>query len=92
MPKQVAPANAQTRRVSIDLTATAAAEVDRLRAATSLTTADVFRFALVLFRRYVDAALDGERFFIGDKSKENLTGFELPIMLGRPHDGAAVKS
>lgn len=60
-------------RVTIDLTSTAAAEVTRLRAMTGLTTADVFRRALCLFRIYVDAKAAGQEFEIinRDKTKPN---------------------
>lgn len=43
------------RRVTVDLTPAAAAEIDRLRNVTGLTTADIFRYALSAFRIYIDA-------------------------------------
>src|SRR5438876_725186 len=54
------------RRVTIDLTPAAASELDRLRNLTGQTTADVFRYALSLFRIYVDAKQRGHELEIVD--------------------------
>jgi hypothetical protein len=68
------------RRVTIDLTNAAAAEVDRLREITGLTTADVFRYALSLFRIYVDAKQRDQELRIVDPSdSENNMRIELPV-------------
>jgi len=68
------------RRVTIDLTSAAATEVDRLRDATGLTTADIFRHALSLFRIYVDLRKRGQELCILDpRDKETRTRLELPV-------------
>lgn len=71
------------RRVSIDLTPPAAREVDRLRNLTGLTTADVFRHALSLFRIYVDAKQAGREVVILDPKQEGTRSqIELPLLIG----------
>jgi hypothetical protein len=55
-----------TRRVSVDLTPPAAAEIDRMRATTGLTTADLFRHAVTLLRIYVIARAEGKEFRVVD--------------------------
>ncbi|MCI0641333.1 MAG: hypothetical protein L0Y72_29695 [Gemmataceae bacterium] len=75
-----ASADTKGRRVTIDLTAAAASEVDRLRALTGLTTADVFRYALSLFRIYVDAKQRGHELQIVDPSGSGRDiRIELPV-------------
>lgn len=70
------------RRVTIDLTPTAAAEVTRLRDVTGLTTADVFRHALSLFRIYVDAKTSGQEFEVVDGAgTKPTTRIELPLAI-----------
>ena len=71
------------RRVTIDLTAAAAGEVDRLRELTGLTTADLFRNAFSLFRIYVQARERGEEMCIVDPDDNYAirTRIELPIVL-----------
>lgn len=74
------------RRVTIDLTAAAAQEVDRLREVTSLTTADLFRNAISLFRIYVEARSRGHQLCIVDPQNENSirTRVELPVFIAQP--------
>ena len=60
-------ANAQGRRVSVDLTEAASKEVDRICRTTGLTTADVFRNAFTLLRIYVDGKADGNKMYIRGK-------------------------
>ena len=68
------------RRVTIDLTPAATSELDRLRGVTGLTTADVFRYALSLFRIYVDAKQREHELEIVDPSGSNRgTRIELPV-------------
>ncbi|MBN8625717.1 MAG: hypothetical protein J0M17_09530 [Planctomycetes bacterium] len=71
------------RRVTIDLTAAAALEVDRLRELTGLTTADLFRNAFSLFRIYVQARERGEEMCIVDPDDNHAirTRIELPVVL-----------
>ena len=70
------------RRVTIDLTPAAASEVDRLRSITGLTTADVFRYALSLFRIYVDAKQRRHELEIVDPSGEDRDRrIELPVSI-----------
>ena len=76
------PADAATkgRRVTIDLTPAAAGEVDRLRKITGLTTADVFRHSLSLFRIYVDAKARNQELQIVDPTGSNRdVRIELPL-------------
>ena len=74
------------RRVTIDLTVAAAQEVDRLREATELTTADLFRNAISLFRLYVEAKSLGHQLCIVDPHNENATRtrVELPVFIAQP--------
>ena len=67
------------RRVSVDLSVAAAAEVDRLRATTTLSTADIFRFGLSLFRIYVEAKQSGLHLGIVDPDNNIRTRLELPF-------------
>ena len=70
------------RRVTIDLTPAAAGEVDRLRSITGLTTADVFRYALSLFRIYVDAKQRGHELETVDPTGEDRDKrIELPVSI-----------
>jgi hypothetical protein len=84
------------RRVSVDLSTAAAAEVDRLRALTSLSSADLFRFALTLFRLYVDAKQSGCHLGIVGPENDVRTRIELPFLVpvesvGRPPAPAPTK-
>jgi hypothetical protein len=83
MPETPSQESPKARRVSIDLTPAAAAEVDRLRSLTELTTADMFRFALHLFRMYVDERTRGNVLYLGnaDNPTVNQTRIELPLDL-----------
>ena len=68
------------RRVTIDLTPAAAREVDRLKQITGLSTADIFRHAITIFRIYVDAKKRGAEMLIIDPGEEQTkTRLELPI-------------
>ena len=74
------------RRISVDLTATAAHEVDRLRAITELSTADIFRHALTIFRLYVNAKQKGQQLIIADPKNQQNTLVELPVLVrGQPN-------
>ncbi len=81
---------AKGRRVSIDLTPPAVQEVDRLRDLTGLTTADIFRHALALFRLYINAKAHGRELIIVDPQD---TGFrsqiELPVIVSTHSASAA---
>ncbi len=82
MANERSEAEAKGRRVTIDLTPAATREVDRLRELTGLTTADIFRHAMTLFRIYVDAKGRGEELYIVDPTQEKAhTRLELPISL-----------
>ena len=67
------------RRVSVDLSPAAAGEVDRLRSITTLSTADLFRFALSLLRIYVEARRSGQHLCIAGLNDERPTRIELPF-------------
>lgn len=71
------------RRITIDLTAAATDEVDRLRQITGMTTADLFRNAFSLFLIYVEARSRGQQFCIVDPENENAirTRVELPVVV-----------
>jgi hypothetical protein len=77
----------KARRVTIDLTPAAATEVDRLRELTDLTTADIFRHALSLFRIYVDAVREGKELELTSKKggKEPKTRIVLPLQVNAHH-------
>jgi len=68
------------RRVTVDLTPAAAAEVDRLKSITGLTTADIFRHSMSLFRIYVNAKEHEEELRIVNPDNTGVqTRIELPI-------------
>lgn len=69
------------KRVTIDLSAAAVAEVDRLRDITGLTTADLFRNGFSLLRLYVDAKAQGQGLALveGTRQDEIVTRIEMPI-------------
>lgn len=70
------------RRVTVDLTAAAAAEVDRLRTITELSVAEIFRHALTIFRIYVNAKQRGEQLHIVAEDGAGLaTRIELPFVV-----------
>jgi hypothetical protein len=79
---------ANGRRVTIDLTPTATNEVDRLRDITGLTTADLFRHALSLFRIYVDVRERGQQLCILDPDKVEIhIRLEFPLMVSSNRGG-----
>lgn len=74
----------KSRRVTIDLTPAATAELDRLREITGLSTADIFRHAFTLLRIYVDERQADREFRIVDRSNDRLqTRLEMPIQISR---------
>ena len=77
------PETSKGRRVSIDLTSSASVEVDRLKKQTGLSTADIFRYGLHLFRLYVDERMHGKMLFLAsqDDPTKNLVRIELPLDL-----------
>lgn len=75
---------AKGRRVTVDLAPAASQEVDRLRSLTGLTTADLFRCALALFRIYVGAQQRGLEVRLVDPAKPDVvTRLELPVFTPR---------
>jgi hypothetical protein len=77
-------AECKGRRVTIDLTAAAAQEVDRLREGTGLTTADLFRNALSLLRIYLQARERGEELCVIDPHDNSVrTRIELPVVVAQ---------
>ena len=73
---------AKTKRVSVDLTPAASAEIDRMRATTGLNTADLFRHAITLLRVYLNARLEGKEFRIVDPNNVgDQTRLEMPISI-----------
>jgi len=73
------------RRISLDLTQAAAAELDKLRLLTGQTTADLFRYAFTLLRIYIQARQDGHEIRIIDpKDTGTQTRLELPIAVTLP--------
>jgi len=75
--------NEKGRRVTIDLTASAVKELDRLRELTGLTTADLFRNGFSLLRLYVQAKAKGQSFIVADDDEPTkvLTRIELPFIV-----------
>lgn len=68
------------RRITIDLTGAAVSELDRVKKATGLSTADIFRYAFTLLRIYVQAKASGQEVRIVDpKGVVTPTRLELPI-------------
>jgi hypothetical protein len=72
----------KSRRVTIDLTPAAAEEVERLKAITGFTTANLFRFALTLLRDCVDAEQRGlELLLVNPKEDRRVERIRLPWIL-----------
>lgn len=72
------------RRVTIDLTSAAVAELDRVKGVTGMTTADIFRHAFTLFRIYVDERAKGHDVILADPdSPEVQTRLVLPVEIKR---------
>ena len=68
------------RRVTVDLTPAATEEVDRLKEVTGLTTADIFRHSLSLFRIYVEARQQADELRIVNPASTSVqTRIELPF-------------
>lgn len=80
----------KSRRVSVDLSAPAAAEIDRLRELTGLTSADLFRHSISLLRIYIDARVEGKELRIIDPcdSSEQVR-LEFPISVHRATDSTS---
>ncbi|MDB5338840.1 MAG: hypothetical protein JWN70_4459 [Planctomycetaceae bacterium] len=72
---------AGTRRVTIDLTEEASAEIERIRAVTGLTIADIFRHSFTLLRIYLEAKDEGKlmRIFNPKKPRDQVQ-IELPTL------------
>ena len=71
---------AKGRRITIDLTAAAVGELDKLRSLTGLTTAELFRYAFALLRIYVQARASGQEVRLVDPTGAGTTTrLELPI-------------
>lgn len=71
-----------TRRVTIDLTEEAGVEMDRIRAATGLSIADIFRHSFTLLRIYLDAKDAGQEMRIVDPRKiREQVRIELPTVV-----------
>ena len=80
MPEQAQKA----RRVTIDLTPTAALEVERLRKAMGISTADVFRHALSVLRLFVQSKQQGQEVYLVDpKDTSAKTRIEVPFMISQ---------
>ncbi len=81
------------KRVTIDLSAAAVAEVDRLRDITGLTTADLFRNGFSLLRLYVDAKAQGQGLALveGTRQDEIVTRIEMPIVVAHAVESRAQK-
>jgi hypothetical protein len=72
--------NAPVLRVTLDLSAEAARELDRLRELTGLTKAELFRHGFNLLRLYVKAAQEGKELCIIEPSgRERVV--QLPIVI-----------
>ncbi|MBB3205518.1 hypothetical protein FHS27_001318 [Rhodopirellula rubra] len=74
---------AKGRRVTIDLTASAVDELDRIRDVTGLTTADLFRNGFSLLRLYIQAKEKGQSFVVSDDNDPTsvITRIELPFIV-----------
>ncbi len=65
------------RRVTIDMSAPAACEIDRILDITGQKTAEMFRSAFSLLRLYVQAIKEGKKFLIVDEANGTQTKIEL---------------
>jgi len=74
---------AKGRSVTIDLTASAVDELDRIRDVTGLTTADLFRNGFSLLRLYIQAKEKGQSFVVSDDNDPTsvITRIELPFIV-----------
>ena len=71
---------ASKRRITVDLNEVAAAEIERLRKLTGLSTADLFRHSITLLRIYVQAKQDEREIRIVDpKDTQDQARLEMPI-------------
>ncbi|GFO82610.1 MAG: hypothetical protein A49_22370 [Methyloceanibacter sp.] len=85
MTNYAASEKTQARRINVDLKPKDVHELDRLRAMTSLTTAELFRHAFNLLRLYVQARREGKDLCIIDPNgKDRL--IELPFIVEREKD------
>lgn len=72
---------ASTRRVTIDLTDEASEEIERIRVATGLTIADIFRHSFTLLRIYLDAKNEGKLMrIVNPKKPRDQVQIELPTL------------
>jgi hypothetical protein len=69
------------RRVTIDLTPSAAEEIDRLAKDLGVSTPDVFRQSFSLFRLYVNARKEGKKLVILDDAKTPKEMVQLELAL-----------
>lgn len=70
---------AKGRRITLDLTAAASTEVDRITNETGLTIADVFRHSFTLLRIYREAKQEGKVMRIVDpKNPRTQVQIEIP--------------
>lgn len=69
----IAPLEPQKRRYTIDLTGAAVGEIEKIKEIFSLSAADIFRFALVLIRIYVEARLEKKKIQIVDPNDPQAT-------------------
>ena len=68
------------KRCTIDLTKSAAAEVERMQSIFDLSVADVFRYSLVLMSTYADAVSEGRDFStIDPKNPHDYQIIKLPM-------------
>jgi hypothetical protein len=72
------------RRVTIDMTPTAASEIDRLVDLTGAKTADLFRQAFHLLRLYVDALQDGKALMILDPDDRHSPPVKVELVFPNP--------
>lgn len=81
------------RRVTIDLSASAVDELDRIRELTGLTTADLFRNGFSLLRLYIQAKEKGQTFVVAgsDDPTSVVTCIELPFVVP-PKEHSETKS
>ncbi|MDX1970458.1 MAG: ribbon-helix-helix protein, CopG family [Planctomycetaceae bacterium] len=78
------PTPRRGRRVTIDLTPAATEEIDELTKKLGITTADLFRQSLGLFRHYVIAKQAGRKLMIVDDRIQPEKMVQLELALSSP--------
>ena len=74
---------ANVRRVTIDLPDETSDEIERIRASTGMTIADIFRHSFTLLRLYLEAKAEKKELRIIDPKSREQVRIELPTIQRR---------